>query len=53
MSDGVILGDGTLLNDFTARAQSVTLTGDDTAAMSAVKDTTTTTTTPTSPTKKK
>jgi hypothetical protein len=51
MGDGVMMTDGTLVNDFTARAQSVALTGDITAAMATVVDTTTTTTT--TPTKKK
>jgi hypothetical protein len=46
------MSDGTLLNDFSAQAQSVTLNGDNTAAMAVVKDTTTTTTT-TPPTKRK
>jgi subtilisin family serine protease len=44
MGDGTLLGDGTLVIDFTARAQSVALTGDNTAAMAVVTDTTTTTT---------
>jgi serine protease AprX len=53
MSDGALLGDGTLVNDFTARAQSAVLNGDSTAAMPAVKDTTTTTVTTTGTTSKR
>ncbi|MDQ3805860.1 MAG: S8 family serine peptidase, partial [Acidobacteriota bacterium] len=38
LGDGFILGDGTLRNDFSAQAQAAHLSGDDTAAMAAVKD---------------